>query len=443
MINVDEKDIDKLTESVYKILQGEPPPLIILSENFPENEIKQFVKYFNKLLSEYDEFQNIAFSISRGELNSNSSKSKLKVVQSIKSVQSNLRHLTWKTQKIANGDFSQKVDFMGDFSDAFNSMTKQLKEAFDVVKLKNKKLSQQNEEIAAQKDEINEKQVIVNLQNEELHYNNDILLETLEIIRDQKLKIEEAHENIQQSIYYARLIQVAVLPTKKQLREILPKHFILFKPRDIVSGDFFWIRKRDKCVFLAAADCSGHGIPGAFMSMLGVSLLNEIVVDPEIKQANEVLDELRKKMKITLHQNGKDNNSKDGMDIAFCIINTETKELQYSGAFNPLYLFRNGELTEYKGDRQPIGVYYEEVPFENHRIQLQKDDVFYLFSDGYVDQFGGKGERKFLTKRFKNLLYSVQDKNMQEQKEILENAFLNWQGKNDQVDDVLVMGVRV
>ncbi|MCK5536558.1 MAG: SpoIIE family protein phosphatase, partial [Bacteroidales bacterium] len=332
MINVDEKDIDKLTESVYKILQGETPPLIILSENFPENEIKQFVKYFNKLLSEYDEFQNIAFSISRGELNSNSSKSKLKVVQSIKSVQSNLRHLTWKTQKIANGDFSQKVDFMGDFSDAFNSMTKQLKEAFDVVKLKNKKLSQQNEEIAAQKDEINEKQVIVNLQNEELHYNNDILLETLEIIRDQKLKIEEAHENIQQSIYYARLIQVAVLPTKKQLREILPKHFILFKPRDIVSGDFFWIRKRDKYVFLAAADCSGHGIPGAFMSMLGVSLLNEIVVDPEIKQANEVLDELRKKMKITLHQNGKDNNSKDGMDIAFCIINTETKELQYSGA---------------------------------------------------------------------------------------------------------------
>ena len=279
--------------------------------------------------------------------------------------------------------------------------------------------------------------------SEELLLTNDRLKDTISVVQQQKLKIEEAHVSIRQSIHYASLIQMAVLPTEKQFREILPSHFILLKPKDIVSGDFFWIRKRDQYIFLAAADCTGHGIPGAFMSMLGVSILNEIVVNPEIKQANKVLDELSEKVKTTLHQNSKDNISKDGMDIAFCVINTETQELQYSGAFNPLYLFRNGELIIYKADRQPVGIYFEESPFTNHRIQLEKDDRFYLFSDGFGDQFGGDEQRKFLSKRFKKLLHSVQDKNMQEQKEIIEKTFSDWKGDNDQVDDVLVMGVRI
>ncbi len=286
---------------------------------------------------------------------------------------------------------------------------------------------------------------------------NEELNITLEVVNKQKEEITAQHteivvhldklarqnKHITGSINYAKRIQTAVLPAANVLEKILPEHFVLFKPRDIVSGDFYWIKKINENIIIAVADSTGHGVPGAFMSMLGISFLNEIAQKKEIQQANQVLDELRNRVKTTLDQTGKDNEAEDGMDIALYAINTETNELQFSGANNPLLIFRNNELIELKADKQPISIFHKERPFTNHKFQLEKNDMLYAFSDGYADQFGGKKGRKFYSKRFYQLLSDIQDKKMQEQKQILEKTFTNWLGKGKQIDDVLVMGVKL
>ncbi len=312
----------------------------------------------------------------------------------------------------------------------------QLQHQKDELKSTNKVLFDTSEAVETQQFKILE-------QYEELHVTNEKLNDTLEIVNQQKSEIQVAHTHIQDSINYANRIQTAVLPSEKLFEEIFPEHFIVFKPRDIVSGDFYWIQKVNKHILIAAADCTGHGVPGAFMSMLGISFLNEIVIKHEVQQANQVLEELRNKIKTTLDQTGKKCESKDGMDIAFCGINTETYELQYAGAYTPMYIVRNNDLIEYKANRQPIGIYVKEKPFTNHTFQLQKGDKLYIFSDGYIDQFGGEKERKFLSNRFKKLILSVQAKNMHEQKQILEQTFIDWKGDHKQLDDVLVMGIKI
>lgn len=287
--------------------------------------------------------------------------------------------------------------------------------------------------------------------------------ETLEnIVRERTEEIERAKEEIESqrdqafrqrkeimdSINYARRIQQAVLPSKEQAEELLGEHFILYLPRDVVSGDFYWIKKLKNFVAVVAADCTGHGVPGAFMSMLGSSFLNEIVTRRSLDGAHETLNRLRKKVKKSLGQTGADGEQKDGMDIAFYFLDTETLELQFSGAYNPLYIIRKQENDEYKvirlkADRQPIGIHIREKEFTNHRFQLQKGDTLYTFSDGYPDQFGGETGGKFKSKRFKELLTDIQERSMQEQKEILEQNFIKWRGEIEQVDDVLVIGLRV
>nr|HQH41893.1 SpoIIE family protein phosphatase [Bacteroidales bacterium] len=191
----------------------------------------------------------------------------------------------------------------------------------------------------------------------------------------------------------------------------------------------------------AAADCTGHGVPGAFMSMLGVTLLNEIVNKEDTFQASLILDKLRENVKSTLSQTGKEDEAKDGMDIALCVADTQNKILQFAGANNPLYILREGELIEYKGDNMPIGIHAgEERPFTNHIIEVQSDDKFYIFSDGFADQFGGPEGSKFKTKPFKRLLQQIYTYPMEKQHEILFDTFLQWKGNLDQVDDVLVIG---
>ena len=239
-----------------------------------------------------------------------------------------------------------------------------------------------------------------------------------------------------------------MLPPEQYFHEILNDVFILFKPRDIVSGDFYWIKQVNQYVILAAADCTGHGVPGAFMSMLGISYLNEIVQRREITQANQVLNELRKQIRNSLRQHGQPEESKDGMDMALCVIDEKNKTLQYSGANNPLYLIRdkNGtpELTEFKADRMPLGYYQGRFKtFTNNDIQLEYGDVFYLFSDGFVDQKGGKDDKKFLSKNFKKLLLEIHQEPMREQKNILDKTITDWMGDTSQIDDILVIGVRV
>jgi serine phosphatase RsbU (regulator of sigma subunit) len=227
------------------------------------------------------------------------------------------------------------------------------------------------------------------------------------------------------------------------LSSVLSEHFVLFLPKDIVSGDFYWsVVKGDKIVILAA-DCTGHGVPGAFMSMLGISFLNEIVNAHALDNAGTVLNELRDHVKITLAQSGDSVHARDGMDIALCIIDQKQMKLQFAGAYNPLYMIRKNELTEIKGDKMPIGWYELTTGFTNNVINLNKGDCFYLFSDGFIDQFGGVLEKKFLSKPFKKLLLKIHPQPLSKQKDMLFKTFEDWKGKLQQVDDVLIIGFRI
>lgn len=270
-----------------------------------------------------------------------------------------------------------------------------------------------------------------------------IIKERTKEIREQRDQIVEQKQAITDSIQYAKRIQSAVLPPVELIDKVLPEHFILFKPRDIVSGDFYWLKQIDKHIVFTAADCTGHGVPGAFMSMLGVALLNEIVRRKEITQANQILDELRNQIMSALRQSGKEGEAKDGMDIALCILNLEDMKLQFAGAYNPLYLMRNGELIEFKGDKMPIGIHLRTGSFTNHEFQLQKGDVLYVFSDGFVDQFGGNKGRKFMVKSFKRLLTEIHKRPMDDQKGILDITITEWRGEREQIDDIVIFGVRI
>jgi serine phosphatase RsbU (regulator of sigma subunit) len=283
--------------------------------------------------------------------------------------------------------------------------------------------------------------VKIRAQRDEIESQRDLLEEHRDLLVYQKNEIIE-------SINYAERIQAAMLPPEAYFSEYFSDHFILYKPRDIVSGDFYWIKQVKQYTILAVADCTGHGVPGAFMSMLGMSNLNEIVQRREITQANQVLNELRKQVINSLRQEGKRGESKDGIDMALCVLDPARKKMQYAGANIPLYLIKNAKgsprLKEIKADRMPLGYYQtEDVSFVNHEIELETGDVFYLVSDGYIDQKGGQEEKKFLSKNFKKLLLEHADQPMPDQKRILENRFSDWKGDHPQIDDVLVIGVQV
>ncbi len=262
-----------------------------------------------------------------------------------------------------------------------------------------------------------------------------------------KIKLAEAEIakkslNIKDSIQYAWRLQNAILPPSEMIRSILGDYFLLFKPKDIVSGDFYWVHASDKRTVVAVADCTGHGVPGAIMSMLGVSLLNQIIREKPETNSNELLELLRIGVKKSLRQTGKTNEAKDGMDISVCIIEHETRKLQFSGAHNSAYFIRNKELTKINADKMPISIYRRERAFTRQEIELEKNDIIYLFSDGYIDQFGGKKNRKFMTGNFKKLLFEHHLKPMDEQLQILQNTMTDWMGDYTQIDDIVVMGIR-
>ena len=316
-------------------------------------------------------------------------------------------------------------------------------------------------------------QIAISIENAMLYENMEAKVKqrTEEVVKQKeeielkKDEIEQKNISITDSINYASRIQNAVLPPLTAMQEYLNDVFVLFKPRDIVSGDFYWFKKVEHTTgtkyIIVAADCTGHGVPGAFVSMLGLTFLNEITSryedETEINAAT-LLDKLRDKVKKSLGQDGTDGEQKDGMDLALCILDTNTKELHFAGAHNPLYIIRqetndfantvgikqvtdNGfQLTQIKADSQPIGIYLKERPFTNKVINLKKDDKLYIFSDGYIDQVGGIKGKKFLSKNFKNLLLQIHQKPMTEQKQILEQNIEKWKGNLEQIDDILVVG---
>ncbi|PKQ60350.1 hypothetical protein BZG02_19770 [Labilibaculum filiforme] len=265
-----------------------------------------------------------------------------------------------------------------------------------------------------------------------------------EEIEKQRDLIKSANEDITDSIKYASKIQAAVIPPTKYLEKVLKDSFIINKPKAIVSGDFYWLTKVDNKTIVALADCTGHGVPGAFMSMLGVTLLNEIVNHKQITEANEILNQLRKNIIISLRQSHEDTTPSDGMDISLIVIDHDKNSLTFSGAFNSLLLIRNNKIIVLKADRMPIGIYHQNnVDFTNHKIALHSDDMLYLYTDGYPDQFGGENDRKFTTRQFRNVLLDIHQKPMMVQKTILENTMEKWMNGTEQLDDITVMGIRI
>ena len=283
---------------------------------------------------------------------------------------------------------------------------------------------------------------------------------TEEVVRKNE-ELELKNLEITDSIRYAKRIQDTLLPSDNYLKENFPDSFIYFKPKDIVSGDFYWVNKKEDNLLFAAMDCTGHGVPGAFVSIVGHGGLQRSVTIFELRKTNEILDKLNENV-IT---NFELNDLKDGMDLALCNLNRENKTIQFTGANNPLYVIRNSNneletisdsspviksiqtngltIFEVKPDKQPIGRYLHHKPFSAHTFQLEKGDVIYIFSDGYADQFGGPKGKKFKYSQFKDLLAEISPKPMMEQKDILHKTHLEWKGNQEQVDDICIIGVRV
>lgn len=273
---------------------------------------------------------------------------------------------------------------------------------------------------------------------------NADLAATNEEVLKQKEIIEQKNQSITDSIQYAKRIQTAVLPPENFMDEWGLENFILFRPKDIVSGDFYWGVKKGSTTIIAAADCTGHGVPGAFMSMLGHAFLEEIVNTRDISDSASILNILRDEIINTLRQKGSAGEARDGMDISLVMFDTSRGRLDFAGANNPLYMVRDGKLLKYMPDHMPIGIHFISLtPFTNKVVDLRKGDCLYLFSDGYADQFGGPKGRKFMYKPFQELLLKNSSKPMAEQKEILDAEFMKWMEGYEQVDDVLVLGIRI
>lgn len=266
-----------------------------------------------------------------------------------------------------------------------------------------------------------------------------------DIAERKRIALEIAHQNkkITESINYARRIQSAILPNLRLIHRVLPDSFILYKPRDVVSGDFPWFAHVKNEIFMAAVDCTGHGVPGALLSLVGYFLLNDIVRSRRITDPGKILDLLDEGVSTTLRPS-EDAGTKDGMDISLCKINMETRQVEYAGAHRPLYLVRNGVFEEIKGNKFPIGggIFKNQTSFTNYRIKLNKGDTIFYFSDGYCDQFGGPDSKKFGTRQLKQIINRVHTLPMREAHHVFDDEWEKWRGNQKQIDDVLLIGVK-
>lgn len=255
--------------------------------------------------------------------------------------------------------------------------------------------------------------------------------------------IEDIYDTITNSIYYAQKIQQATLPHSNYLDKVLDEHFVFYRPRDIVSGDFYQVNKIENKILIIAADCTGHGVPGALMSMMSMAFINEIINLEKKYQPHEILNQLRKNIISTFNSNSDENEAiSEGLDASIVLIDPQNDTMKFAGANLPIYLVRNMELIEFKGDRMPVGRYPSQNPFRYYDINLKENDCIYLFSDGYADQFGGAKNRKMMLKKFKQTITSNNFYHMKEQKKLLIKYFTEWMGHNEQLDDVLLMGYR-
>lgn len=303
---------------------------------------------------------------------------------------------------------------------------------------KNNQLLQiQNQEILQHKEEIE-------TQRDEIEAQRDEIQRQIEIAEYHREQVVKQNKDITDSIEYAKNIQIALFPDKYTLQKVLNKGFCLFKPKDIVSGDFYWVAQIENKSIIVSADCTGHGVPGAFMSIIGINFLNEIVFDEHIIKPNEILNRLRKKIVKTLVSSNKIEEAKDAIDISLIVIDRQNMKLEYAGAYNHLYFIRDHMLEVIKADKMPVGISAKAMePFTNHELDIKIGDQFYMFTDGFVDQFGGPNKKKFRIGSFRELLLEIHERPIEEQKQIIFENFINWKGNQVQVDDVLLIGIRI
>ena len=330
----------------------------------------------------------------------------------------------------------------------------QLKKQADSIKHADEIIIQQAENLAKEEQLKSEKQrrtgllVIVGLVLVSLGFVFVQLRKTRAqkvVIEGQHEKLNQSHREITDSINYAKRIQDALMTSAVYIKDVLPESFILFNPKDVVSGDFYWVHHSPKGqIYFTVADCTGHGVPGAFMSMIGTSLLNEFIIENNIEDTAEVLTKMRAQIIKSLDQKGLQGENKDGMDMALCKYDPKKGTVQYSGAYNPLIHISKNEINQLKGDSQPVGLHTgNKLPFTSKEIQVAKGDMLYIYSDGFPDQFGGETGKKYLSGKFKKFLLSISDKPIDEQDTLIKAEFTNWIGDHEQIDDVCVMGVRI
>jgi len=328
-----------------------------------------------------------------------------------------IKVLTIKAQELAAGNLDVKIDTYGNdeigiLSQSFSNMQSSIKNLVDELKDINHNLEQK------------------------------VIERTLEI-QHQKDMVEEKNREIVDSINYALRLQQAIIPPVDKIKKYFPDSFVLFKPKDIVSGDFYWMDVKGDVISIAVADCTGHGVPGALVSVVGANSLNRCVREFALQKPDQVLNKLRELIIETFDTSGQD--VKDGMDISYLSIDIKTGKANWAGANNPLWILRNNEneIQEIKANKQPIGKFESASDFTNHEIQFNKGDRIYLFSDGYADQFGGEKGKKLKSSTMKELFVSLKETPMGKQKEQINHTFESWKNSLEQVDDVCVIGVRV
>ncbi len=326
-----------------------------------------------------------------------------------------LKRTTDFSHALAAGDFKAEYQPLSNEDVLGHALLMMRKELGERERILEEKVRERTEEMVRQKDEVER----------------------------QSKKVVELYKNVTDSIRYAKRLQESILPLDQRIRELLPESFVLYRPKDIVSGDFYWVEPIDGKTVFAAVDCTGHGVPGAFMSLVGHNGLNQVVKERGLTKPSEVLDQLNRIAYETLHKD-RDQYVRDGMDMALCTFHPEELVLEFAGANCPLYVVRGEEVLQFAPNKMPIGGFaLEDKVFTGHTVQLQKGDAAYVFSDGYADQFGGPRGKKFFYRQFRDLLVRITPETPERRKALLIEAFNDWKGTQEQVDDILVMGMRV
>jgi len=326
-----------------------------------------------------------------------------------------LKETTQFAHEVGQSNFNYAYQPLSDEDMLGQALLKMKDELAETERILEQKVKERTEEVVKQKDEID----------------------------SQRAKLEELYTDVTASIRYAKRLQDSILPPESAIKKYFPSSFVLFKPKDIVSGDFYWIGKIKNELMFAAVDCTGHGVPGAFMSLVGANGLNSAAKDHKLSDPGLILDDLNKYSSEALNKNN-DDSVRDGMDITLCSLNKKQMKLKFAGAYNPLYLIRDSELQIIKTDKFAIGSFKPgEKNFETIEIDVKKGDKIYIFSDGYADQFGGPRGKKFMYRQFKETLISTIHESMENQKQLLDKRIESWRGSLEQVDDIVIFGVEV